>query len=122
MRVMLVRIGFVLLLIAPTGGRAGVVAFGVSQTDPPCDATAPNGIVADGGEPTPGSFGNPKLSVGPFGLWSSGTVVFRPGGPGFVTREGWLGMKFGWQRGVRGQLRIEGRRLDAPAPDLRSEL
>jgi hypothetical protein len=31
-------------------------------------------------------------------------------------------MKFGWQRGVRGQLTIEGRRLDAPAPLLRSEV
>jgi hypothetical protein len=29
-------------------------------------------------------------------------------------------MKFGWTRGVRGRLRIEGRRLDAPASPLRS--
>lgn len=122
MRVMWRRMGFVLLLVATTSGGAGVAALGVSQTAPPCDVTAPNEIVADGGEPTRGGFGNPKLSLGPFGLWPSGTVVFSPGGPGFITREGWLGMKFGWQRGVRGQLRIEGRRLDGPAPALRSEL
>jgi hypothetical protein len=113
--------GWMFVLIA-MGANALPRAFGVSQTTAPCAVSVPNGIVADGGEPSPGSFGNPKLSLGPFGLWSRGTVVFRPGGPGFVTREGWLGMKFGWQRGVPGRLTIEGRRLDGPAPALRSEL
>ena len=47
------------------------------------------------------------------GLWAEGAVVFRPGGPGFVTTDGALGMKWGWRRGVRGQLRIEGRRATA---------
>jgi hypothetical protein len=122
MRVMLLRMGFVLLLIASTSGGAGMVAFGVSQTPAPCHVTAPNGIVADGGEPTRDSFGNPGLSLGPFGLWPDGTVVFKPGGAGFLTRNGSLGMKFGWQRGVRGQLMIEGHRLDAPASPLRAEV
>jgi hypothetical protein len=31
-------------------------------------------------------------------------------------------MKFGWERGVRGQLTIEGRRLDASAPPLRADI
>ena len=31
-------------------------------------------------------------------------------------------MKFAWQRGVRGALRIEGRRLDSVAPPLRAHI
>jgi len=39
-----------------------------------------------------------------------------------VTGDGKLGMKWGWRRGVRGQLRIEGRRLDESAPPLRADI
>lgn len=118
----LLRIGFVLLLLVATAseGESGR-PLEVAQAPAPCEVTEPNGIVADGGEPNRGSFGNSELSLGPFGLWPGGTVVFRPGGSGFVTPEGWLGMKFGWQRAVRGQLTVEGRRLDGPAPALRAE-
>jgi hypothetical protein len=84
--------------------------------------TAPNGVAAGEDQAEPGSYGNARVSVGPFGLWPDGTVVFRPGGAGFITRDGSLGMKFGWRRGVPGQLTIEGRRLDAAAPPLRSEV
>jgi hypothetical protein len=87
-----------------------------------CAVTAPNGIVAGGQEQDPKSYGNRQVSVGPFGLWPEGTVVFKPRGAGFVTRDGSLGMKFGWRRGVPGQLRIEGRRLDTTAPPLRAEV
>jgi hypothetical protein len=55
-------------------------------------------------------------------LWPDGTVVFKPGGAGFITRDGSLGMKFGWRRGISGELKIEGRRVDALAPPLRSEV
>jgi hypothetical protein len=85
-----------------------------------CEVTRPNGIVAGSDQPNPNSYGNRQLSLGPFGLWPDGTVVFKPGGAGFITPDGSLGMKFGWTRGVRGQLSIEGRRLDAPASPLRS--
>ena len=64
--------------------------------------TSPNGVVAGSSERQEGSYGNDKLSVGPFGLWPNGTVIFRPGGPGFMTSDGALGMKFGWTRGVEG--------------------
>lgn len=86
-----------------------------------CDVTKPNdvGIL---GHPELGSYGNGRLSVGPFGLWKDGTVVFKPGGAGFVTQDGSLGMKFGWRRGVRGRLTISGRRLDAPAMPLRAQI
>ena len=117
------------LLVATPG--AGVQSQATSdQPSTPCPVTEPNGIVAMGGEQAyaqsgPGamrhSYGNPQLSLGPFGLWPNGTVVFRPGGSGFVTSEGWLGMKFGWQRGARGRLTVEGRRLDGPAPRLLAE-
>jgi hypothetical protein len=48
------------------------------------------------------------------------TGVFKPGGSGFVTHDGSLGMKWGWWRGVRGQLRIKGHRLEMPGLPLRA--
>ena len=86
-----------------------------------CAVTAPNGVVAGSSEREENSYGNAQLSVGPFGLWPDGTVVFKPGGPGFVTRDGALGMKFGWTRGVTGTLRVTGHRLDGEAAPLRLE-
>jgi hypothetical protein len=90
----------------------------------PCDVTSPNGIVAGQTGIAPsqtewqhGSYGNALLSVGPFGLWPDGTVIFTPGGAGFVTSEGGLGMKFGWTK-VAGKLRVTGRRLDGDAAPL----
>ena len=66
-----------------------------------------------------GRAGSHLISVG---LWPEGMVVFKPGGPGFITPAGALGMKFPWQRGISGRLKIDGRRLDADAPPLRSEV
>jgi hypothetical protein len=65
---------------------------------------------------------NGALYVG--GLWPAGTMVFRPGGSGFILPDGSMSMKFGWLRGegLRGKLKIHGRRLDAPAPPLRAEI
>jgi hypothetical protein len=87
-----------------------------------CKVTKPNDIAAGVEQAAPGSYGNREVSVGPFGLWPDGTIVFKPGGAGFITRNGSLGMKFGWMRGVSGELRITGHRLDAEAPPLRSEV
>jgi hypothetical protein len=86
-----------------------------------CHVTTPNGIVAGSAERNEGSYGNAMLSVGPFGLWPNGTVVFKEGGAGFQTEDGALGMKFGWTRGVRGKLNVTGRRIDGDAPPLRFE-
>jgi hypothetical protein len=86
-----------------------------------CNVTIPNRIVA-GSPDDPHkamSYGNALLSVW---VWTSGTVVFKPGGPGFVTRDGALGMKFPWMRGGRGRLRVTGHRLDGEAPTLRSAI
>jgi hypothetical protein len=87
-----------------------------------CVVTTPNGIAAGEPQSDPSSYGNREISVGPFGLWPEGTVVFRPSGAGFITRDGALGMKFGWRRGISGALTIEGRRLDGTAPPLRAEV
>jgi hypothetical protein len=115
-------LGFVLLLlvIARCDHGQQLLAAAPAQPRVACEVTKPNGVVAGSEQVEPNSFGNHQLSLGPFGLWPDGTVVFKPGGAGFITRDGSLGMKFGWQRGVRGQLRIEGRRLDASAPPLRA--
>lgn len=58
------------------------------------------------------------------GLWPDGTVVFQPGGSGFILPDGSLSMKFGWFRGagLRGKLTIHGKRLDASAPPLRADI
>jgi hypothetical protein len=39
-----------------------------------------------------------------------------------VNGRGEIEMKFPWDRGIRGRLRISGRRLDADAPPLRSDV
>src|SRR5262249_34085865 len=83
-----------------------------------CDATRPTGPIVRASQETAGNFGNEQLSTA---LWDTGVIVFKPGGPGFVTREGGLGMKFPWWRGVRGKLRVTGRRLDGDGASLRLE-
>jgi hypothetical protein len=66
--------------------------------------------------------GNGNLYVG--GLWPDGTIVFRRNGPGYVYPDGSLGMKIAWYRaaGLRGNLKISGKRLDAVAAPLRSNI
>jgi hypothetical protein len=123
-------ISAVSLLVFTVAGSAQPPVQPTQNT--PCHVTVPNGIAAVSPEPeqsfggTPlspkGSHGNRLLSAGPFGLWKDGTIIFKPGGAGFVTRDGALGMKFGWTRGVPGKLKISGRRLDGDAPPLRAEV
>ena len=67
-----------------------------------------------------GFYGSSELATN--GLWPGGEIIFRSGGPGFVTSDGALGMKFGWLRGVAGKLAITGRRLDSDASSLRAEV
>jgi hypothetical protein len=91
-----------------------------------CETTAPNGrAVSDdarvraGMPASPMYFGNDSLATM---LWPDGTVVFRPGGPGSVLADGALRMKFIWVKRPGASLTIEGTRLDAPAPPLRSTI
>jgi hypothetical protein len=80
-----------------------------------CHVTLPNGISAGASDWPERSHGNARLSVG---LSADGTTIFRPGGAGFVTPEGFLEMKFLWQRATSGTLHVSGRRIDGPASPL----
>ena len=59
-------------------------------------------------------------------LWPNGILkVGRlPDGGSYadVRPDGWIYAKQGWWRGVRGNLRIVGQRLDRPAPRLRADV
>jgi hypothetical protein len=84
-----------------------------------CNVTHPNGRGTFLEDADSSAYGNPLISTA---LWRDGVVVFKPGGPGFVTKDGALAMKWGWRRATRGPLRIEGRRLDGAAPPLRAHI
>jgi hypothetical protein len=81
---------------------------------PKCEATKPNGNSPPGERPSPHFHGGD-------GLWTS---LWRgePSEPDLELQDGSLSMKFPWWRGVKGKLTIEGRRLDASAPPLRSKI
>jgi hypothetical protein len=97
---------------------AGLSAKQEIPETPACPVTAPNGR-GRSGERGGGNHGNEDL--GP-SLSPDGRVDFRPGGPGCVEPDGYLGMKWPWWRSVRGPLTIEGRRLDGPADPLRASI
>jgi hypothetical protein len=60
--------------------------------------------------PSPNRHGNGSLWVD---FWPENKVLVEPNE---VNADGSMAVKFLWYRGVRGQLVVEGRRLDAPAP------
>src|SRR5262245_64408655 len=91
-----------------------------SQATVKCAVTIPNGVDTGESQPDPTGFGNAQMAV--LGLWSEGIVLFKPGGPGFVDRDGSLGMQFGWRRSVPGRLTIAGQRLDTSAPPPRPDV
>jgi hypothetical protein len=98
-------------------GVAWVAAsMGAQQTPKPasfaCPVSQPNG-------PGEHDYKNEYLSTM---LWPDGTVVFKPGGPGSVEEDGSLAMKFAWTRYIKGQLTIDGHRLDGAAPPLRAHI
>lgn len=80
-----------------------------------CAATRPNGK-SPPGERSRLSHGNGKLWVE---LWPRGHVRASKDEVG---PNGSIAMKFPWTRGVRGELEITGRRLDAEAPPVRAEI
>lgn len=91
-----------------------------SNTSANCPVTTPNGKTPPGEHPDPNYHGNGALWT--VLSWPEGKIVFRPGGPGFVLPDGSLSIKWGWWRGVRGNLTIDGGRLDAHAPPLRARI
>lgn len=83
-----------------------------------CPVTTPNGRRYSA-EPAGGNHGDEALVTA---LWPGGRVDFRPGGPGCVEPDGYLGMKWPWWRTAPGPLSIEGRRLDGPAGPLKAHI
>jgi hypothetical protein len=118
----------VLLVSVPIGTKATLQSAGSQRVTKTASATCPVTLPRRAPSAAQGLFGagaahwNGALFVG--GLWPEGTVVFRPGGPGEILPDGSLSMKFGWTRGegLRGKLKIHGRRLDATAPPLRARI
>ena len=78
-------------------------------------AIGPMGGSPAGNVPQTSAYGNGKLFV--WALDVHGTIVAPPD---MVNRDGSIGWKFPWMRMIPGSLTITGRRLDAPAPPLKS--
>jgi hypothetical protein len=109
---------------APTSNppeRRARAGAGVADVAEPCPVTTPGGRAPA----TSGDFnhGNSSLAVA---LWPRGTLVARrfPDGSRYaeIGPDGSIVAKLGWWRGVEGELRIEGERLDASAPPLRADV
>ena len=102
---------------------SAIVLAGCSDRQPAaCPVTEPNGSLPPGETmAAPEYLGNAELWTV---LWPDGRVVFEPGGPGKIRDDGSLEMKFPFWRGegVRGELRIAGRRLDGAAGPLTAEI
>jgi hypothetical protein len=114
------------LLTLATRGQSASKPVGNRKVDDTPPSSCP--VTIGRKSPIAGFFGgdsahwNGNLYVG--ALWPDGTIVFRPGGAGIVFPDGSVGMKIAWYRGdgVRGKLKIQGKRLDAPALPLRADL
>ena len=118
MRRLLLVLGVGVLLALPVDLSAAQQSAAANEAPFNCSVTTANGVGILG-NPAPGSYGDGRMSVG---VGPDGIIIFRAGGPGFVTSDGSLGMKVGWRRGERGALKIEGRRLDGGASVLRAEI
>jgi hypothetical protein len=108
--VALILSGSVLLALQASASH-GAHATEDARTDPfVCPVTVVNGGKG-------GIYANDSLAVV---LWDKKGFVFAPGGPGFIDRDGALGMKVGWELRKRGTLFVTGRRLDGQAPPARA--
>jgi hypothetical protein len=90
-------------------------AQAAAAVDTHTDSFACPVTVVNGGKG--GLYANDSLEVV---LWPESKFVFAPGGPGFVDRDGALGMKVGWGLRKKGSLVVTGRRLDGVAPPARA--
>jgi len=85
-----------------------ILALGTARADAAfvCPVTAPQGRNLPAGYPVNHGDGTGLAAI------AFSPVVFKPGGPGCVARDGSLLMKWGWWRGVRGQLSVTGRSFE----------
>ena len=82
-----------------------------------CPVTLPNGKFPGKENYEDFNLGNESGTI--FTIpWSDGKVVFEPGGPGEISPDGSLSMKWPWYRTVPGEVVINGRRLDTEAPPM----
>jgi hypothetical protein len=88
----------------------------VAVSPQPCPVTVPTGSTPPGVQGSGVNYGNGRLWVA---LWPNGRITATKD---YVLPDGSIGEKFGWWRGVRGRLTITGRRLDAQAPAVRSDI
>lgn len=83
-----------------------------------CPVTAPNGVSAPEGGAQPGDYGNEALWTN-LAMWAEEPGIVEVPRDGHLLPDGRVvGLKWAWWRFVEGELTIEGRRLDAPAPPL----
>jgi hypothetical protein len=118
----LVVLALVGIAVSTSGAARTTTVFHPSRAAKTCPVTVPNGLVPPSAPrtalpPVPPVFdGNGELWVK---LWPLGVIVARPV---VVTAKGLIDIKLPWWRGVPGRLTITGRRLDAPAPPLKSDV
>ena len=90
-----------------------------------CPVSTPNRHAAPtGSDPMPAGMaqtwhGNDSVGTN---LWPDGTIVFKPGGPGFVLPDGALQMKFLWLKAPGARLALSGQRVDNPSTALRADI
>ena len=111
------------LVFAVTSGRPELAPASIASS---CRGTVPTSTVPPGAGFTAAGFnyGNGRLRAHLY--WPHGTIAagIRPdgGAMAIVNRDGSVSAKVGWWRGLPGQLKITGRRLDRDARPLRADV
>ncbi len=95
-------------LDAPAPASALVAVRGSARFE--CPVTIPNGATPPGEKQSDGHHGNGGTIW--TGFWPEGRVIFSRSDPGAISYDGVMSMKWWWWRGIPGELRIEGQRLD----------
>jgi hypothetical protein len=104
-----------MLALSACGASHKVVNADAVITAPTCRVTLPNHQSPPGERPDPLDYGNGVLWTA---LWRHGVVLARPAD----VVKGAVEAKFGFWRGVKGQLHVTGERLDGPAPALKADI
>ena len=120
---------FALIAAIALSAAVGPTALGQAASATPaasssaCPVTQPNSVEPPASASVfgrgNGDFGNDALWTSLW-IWGQGEVRVPPDALG---PSGWMGdLKWAWYRFVPGELTIEGRRLDAPAPPMQAHI